>query len=448
MKNPARILLCFAGSRSVYGFVSQICDVKILSLCFFIGIIMSIIDRISEKEVWESFYSHKIEQGNINEKNADDLRFFIDREEYLPVVKKIKDGKKFSSPKKTLINKSKAGKKRTVYTFSREENYVLKLISFLLRGYDYLFAPNLYSFRKDSGVKKAADNILKIKNLNSCYVYKADISDYFNSVDVDILLPELKNVMADDAELFEFVKALLKNPYTEYDGKIIEENKGIMAGVPISAFLANLYLRELDKMFYDKEIPYMRYSDDILVFAKDEEQLTESVKTIKDYLFSRGLKINSDKESIALPHEKWNFLGFSYCEGIIDISEVSFEKLKAKMRRKTRALARWSGKKGLPGEYAAKAFVKRFNAKLYDNPVYSELTWARWFFPVINTSDTLKKIDEYMQYCIRYLATGKRTKSRYDFKYTNIKELGYRSLVNEYYKSKTSDTVCETCSDK
>ena len=99
------------------------------------------------------------------------------------------------------------------------------------------------------------------------------------------------------------------------------------------------------------------------------------------------------------------------------------------------------GKKNLPGEYAARAFVKRFNTKLYDNPVYSELTWTRWFFPVINTDETLKKIDEYMQECIRYLATGKRTKSRYNFRYEDIKNLGYRNLVNEYYKFKNVDNV-------
>ena len=109
------------------------------------------------------------------------------------------------------------------------------------------------------------------------------------------------------------------------------------------------------------------------------------------------------------------------------------------MRRKTHALARWASRKGVPGQAAARAFVKRFNAKLYDNPVYSELTWSRWFFPVINTDRTLAEIDTYMQECIRYLATGKRTKARFNFRYDEIKALGYRSLVNEYYKQKNNE---------
>ena len=401
---------------------------------------MNIIDKLLKKEIWDAFLAHKIGQGNISEKDIEDLRSFIDCEEYLPVVNKIKNSEGFSFPQKTLINKSKAGRKRAVYTFGREENYILKLISYLLRDYDYLFSPNLYSFRRESGVKKATEDVLKIRDLDKRYVYKADISDYFNSVDIDILLPELKEALSDDTKLYMFFEALLKNPYAVYDGDVIEERKGIMAGVPVSAFLANFYLRELDGYFFQKNIPYIRYSDDILVFAKDKAELDESVSVIKNFLSEKHLNINPDKETVTAPGKKWTFLGFSYHNGTIDISDVSFEKLKAKMRRKAKSLSRWAGKKNLPGEYAAKAFVKRFNTKLYDNPVYSELTWTRWFFPVINTDETLKKIDEYMQDCIRYLATGKRTKSRYDFRYEDVKSLGYRNLVNEYYKFKEIQT--------
>jgi hypothetical protein len=45
-------------------------------------------------------------------------------------------------------------------------------------------------------------------------------------------------------------------------------------------------------------------------------------------------------------------------------------------------------------------------------------------------------LDHYMQECIRYIATEKRTKKRYSFIYDTIKGIGYRSLVHEYYKLK------------
>lgn len=395
---------------------------------------MDIINRLKSLDEWHRYLTYKIEQGNLTEKDIAQLSDFIENKEYCKTVECIQNGGLFSAPKKTLVAKSHNSKKRAVYTFNREENFVLKLITFMLRDYDDIFAPNLYSFRKERGVKRATNDLRKIRNLQEHYVYKVDISDYFNSVDIELLKPQLLKVFEGDKALCEFLIRLLESPYVEYGGNIVEENKGIMAGVPTSTFLANLYLRELDFYFYNRNIPYMRYSDDIIVFAKTMEELEQYIDVIKTELSRYHLKINESKEGIFLPKQEWTFLGFSYNCSVIDISQASFQKLKAKMRRKTRALSRWADKKGVPREMAARAFIKRFNSKLYDNPVYSELTWTRWFFPVINTDKTLKEIDSYMLECIRYLATGKRNKSKYDFRYEDIKKLGYRSLVNEYYK--------------
>ncbi len=395
---------------------------------------MSMLDYLEDHGRWEHFYNYKVQQGNTSERDLQELCSFIESREYLPVVRRIKHGESFAPPVKKLVNKSGAGRKRAVYTFSREENYVLKLTAFLLRDYDSIFAPNLYSFRKDRGVKAAIREVLKIKGLSGLYTYKADISDYFNSVNAELLLPELRRVLAEDEPMYRFLSGLLLCPYACFEGKIVKEQKGIMAGVPISGFLANLYLRSMDFFFHKQNIPYLRYSDDIIVFAKTREELCEYTEHIGKILSERGLKINREKEIITAPGESWSFLGFSYGKGIIDVCPVSLEKLKAKMRRKTRALSRWASRKGVSRERAARTFVRRLNTKLYDNPVYNELTWARWFFPVINTDAALKKIDAYAQECVRYLATGRRTKSKYNFRYEDIKALGYRSLVNEYYK--------------
>ncbi len=397
---------------------------------------MDMLNRLALLSEWESYYKYKIEKGSLSGKEAEDLRSFIDKEEYLPVVKRLLRGEELTPPEKTLINKHKAGKKRIVYTFPREENYVLKLLTFLLREYDDVFSPNLYSFRKERGVKLATRNILRIRNLPKCYVYKVDISDYFNSVDVELLIPKISMILQDDKGLLDFFCRVLRSPYVRFQGEIIEEKKGIMAGVPISTFFANVYLRELDFYFCERNIPYMRYSDDIIVFGESEERVLEYSKYIKGFLREHGLKVNPDKEIFTKPSEEWTFLGFSYHDGVIDISKVSKDKLKAKIRRKARALERWARRKGLSSELAARALVKRFNAKLYENPIHNELTWSRWFFPVINTDKSLREIDRYMEDTIRFLATGKRTKSRFNLRYEDMKALGFRSLVNEYHKHK------------
>ena len=46
----------------------------------------------------------------------------------------------------------------------------------------------------------------------------------------------------------------------------------------------------------------------------------------------------------------------------------------------------------------------------------------------------LKEIDAYMQDCVRYVATGSRTKSRFNFTYDQMKELGLETFVNRWFR--------------
>ena len=105
------------------------------------------------------------------------------------------------------------------------------------------------------------------------------------------------------------------------------------------------------------------------------------------------------------------------------------------MRRKRDSLARWHKRNGIDGEKAAKAFIRIFNRKLLESPRDNELSWSSWFFPVISTSKSLHEIDLYMQDCLRYLISGTHTKSRFNVRYSDLKALGMRSLVNEFWRN-------------
>lgn len=399
---------------------------------------MSVIDKLSSHEIWISFLDEKMLSKNMDKGQIEDLDTFIHNREYLGIIDRIRNKESFLPPVKKIVSKQYSSKKRIVYSFSREENYVLKLLTFLLiRQYDHIFAKNLYSFRAKHGVKKAIDYLRGDHHLSSKYVYKVDIHDYFNSVDVNILLPNLREIMKDEMDAYAFIERLLTDSRAVTpNGDIIYEKKGIMAGVPLSSFLANVYLNQLDWYFFNSKIRYARYSDDMIVFANSDLERQNDVAYIHSYLADMHLSVNYEKESFSNPYEQWDFLGVSYHDGIFDISPISAKKLKKKMWRKSRALLRWKNRKQIDNIYAAKAFVKAFNKKLYDNPITSELTWTRWFFPLINTTETISMLDHYMQECIRYIVTEKRTNKRYSFKYDMIKDLGYRSLVHEYYKSK------------
>ena len=329
-----------------------------------------------------------------------------------------------------------SAKVRTVYIYPEPHNTVLKLLThLLLRAYDSLFSAGLYSFRPGRTAKDAIRKLTRVPGIRSMHAYKVDISNYFNSIPVEAFIPKLREAVGNDPKLCAFLTRLLEEPYVLANGQPVAEQKGIMAGTPLSAFYANLYLRELDARFAEAHIPYARYSDDIIVFAPSEAEAHEHAAYIRNHLAASGLAVNPAKESFFAPEEGWVFLGFSYRQGTIDIAPATLAKLKAKMRRKARALVRWRKRNDEEPERAARAFIRVFNRKLLDPPREgNELSWKSWFFPVINTTATLHEIDLYAQDCIRYVLTGTRTKARFNVRYEDLKRLGYRNLVHAYYE--------------
>ncbi len=430
---------------------------------------MSLLDLLSRPQVWETFYDYKTSLACPKDIERQ-MRGFLDAQRYLPVcdlIQNISILQEFPLPRKSIISKQSTQKKRTVYTYPDAENMVLKLLTFLLlRTYDNLFCDNLYSFRPGKSAKDAIRSLRQIPNLYQKYSYKVDVSNYFNSIPVERLLPELETVLKDDPRLFTFLKTLLTEPYVIDGGKpchnvshgrkkapvtdalmeeadrdeidmeealIIKEQKGIMAGTPLASFYANLYLRDMDQFFFDQGIPYARYSDDVIVFGDTMEEVQKHAETIRSFLAAKGLSINPKKEEYRTPEEGFVFLGFSLRERVIDVSPVSVKKIKQKMRRKTRALQRWQHRNDLSGEKAAKAFIRVFHRKLLESSAENDLSWSFWYFPTINTDESLRIIDLYAQECLRTLLTGRHTKARFDARYADLKSLGYQTLVHAYH---------------
>ena len=210
-----------------------------------------------------------------------------------------------------------------------------------------------------------------------------------------------------------------------------------MAGTPISAFLANYYIREIDSYFWNQKLVYCRYADDIIIFCNSKEDIFKYKKILTEFLNKYKLEVNSSKEYFFNPNDKWEFLGFSFDGKTIDLSEHSVQKIKGKIRRSSKGIRRWMVKNDADYKIALKAMNRKFNRKFYgkDN---SELSWQYWFFPTINTDSSLKIIDNYMQEQLRFIVTGKHNKRNYKIvPYSTLKQCNYRPLVYEYYKNKS-----------
>ena len=207
-----------------------------------------------------------------------------------------------------------------------------------------------------------------------------------------------------------------------------------MAGLPVAPFLANLYLSQVDHHFVAQSRPYARYSDDIIIFAETEAEVVRCREELGELLSRHGLEVNPDKENLSAPGEAWEFLGIAYRHGEIDLSGATKAKLKGKIRRKARALRRWMLRKQAEPERAMRAMIRAFTRKFFETGrSSSDLTWARWFFPLLTTDKGLGEMDAYLQDYIRYIPTGRHCRGNYRVRYSDLKRLGYRSLVHEFW---------------
>ncbi|MBR5520009.1 MAG: hypothetical protein IKU55_04760, partial [Clostridia bacterium] len=254
---------------------------------------MQFLSKLSDPACWDAFFAYKVGGGHMPKAEQAELEAFIAERGYLPVCEAIVRGTAFALPRKSVISKQSSNKKRIVYTYPTAENYVLKLLGHLLqRRYDGLFARNLYSFRPAHGAREAVQMLTRTRGIGEKWAYKVDISNYFNSIPIDRLLPRLKSALSDAPETCAFLAALLTQPLVLDGAKTVSEQKGIMAGTPISPFLANLYLADLDRAFADEKILYARYSDDIILFADSETERDALIARLHTELAAEGLAIN------------------------------------------------------------------------------------------------------------------------------------------------------------
>ena len=396
---------------------------------------MSVLQAISQKEKWEEFLAYKIERQHLSQKEQKIIEEYIEKEKYIEVARQIEAG---TFPNeyalKKFVNKSGTKKKRVVYSFSDDTNIALKFIAYHMYVYDEVFAKNCYAFRRNHGVKQALGRLMSHRKFSHMYCYKVDIQDYFNSIDVELLLEKMKFILESDPVLYGVFQRILQEKRVLYEKRVIVEEHGAMAGIPIAPFFANMYLQSVDKLFYEKKVEYFRYSDDVLIFANTKEQLEEYKILFSEQLSVHKLTVNPAKVSENTPGEAIEFLGFAYWQGHLDLSENTKTKIKGKIKRKAEALRRWQRQKELTEEKAAIGFINAMNKKFFGYKDEDDFTWERWFFPNLTVIDGLREIDHYMQEYIRYCVTGRHYKGNFRITYKQMKDWGYRNLVHEYYE--------------
>lgn len=122
---------------------------------------------------------------------------------------------------------------------------------------------------------------------------KLDIKNFFNSIDIDLLIDDIIEALDIDYIFYEQVKSIVKS---------CTYRSMLPLGFTISPLLTEIYMKKFDKEILELlnkyEIIYTRYADDIMLSSIktiDEETQKYIITEIEKLLADRKLKINVTK---------------------------------------------------------------------------------------------------------------------------------------------------------
>jgi Reverse transcriptase (RNA-dependent DNA polymerase) len=167
------------------------------------------------------------------------------------------------------------GKRRTLYVSPWEERIVdLMLYRSLNRRLHHWFSPNAYAYR-DAGysLDRCQSHVASVirRAPGPLYVVKRDIADYFGSVNHQLLLAHMAELVDPRDYLFELLAQRVRFPY-EREGILYTAQTGIPFGAAIACLFANIYLTSLDRRIESiAGVSYFRYADDILILSPHPE---------------------------------------------------------------------------------------------------------------------------------------------------------------------------------
>ncbi len=209
------------------------------------------------------------------------------------------------------------------------------IVNILEPIFEKSFIYDSYANRKNKGTLKAIQRFDCFKrkvsknNTRVCFILKADIEHYFETVDHNILIGTLKRKIKDNKVIW-LIKQILNNFNTKIKGK------GMPLGNLTSQFLANVYLNELDYFIKHKLKAkyYIRYVDDFVLFNNSCSVLKNYKRQINLFLKERlNLELHQDKSKIKKLSSGISFLGFRIFYYHKLLKKVNINRMKNKINK-------------------------------------------------------------------------------------------------------------------
>ena len=180
------------------------------------------------------------------------------------------------------------------------------------------------------------------------YVLKCDIRKYFPSIDHEILKAKLRRRIK-CLRTLSLIDLIIDSSHSEGvadlhfpdDGLFtpFERKKGIPIGNLTSQVFANYYLNALDHLITEKtpRFGYVRYMDDMAVFANTKGELREALSAMRQFLYGERLRLKDEKCMVYSTMNGVNFLGYRIFPEHRRLRNASVVRYRRKLKRLVRS---------------------------------------------------------------------------------------------------------------
>jgi len=199
------------------------------------------------------------------------------------------------------------------------------------------FRPCSYGFRPGRSAHMAVEAVREHVRSGKRYVIDADLKSYFDTIDHEKLIKEIREEIV-DGSLLRLVEEFLKSGVMD-NGIYHETQVGAPQGGVVSPLFGNIYLHPLDVLMEERGHSMVRYADDFVIFHKSRKGAERVLKSVTRFLEKEyNLTIHPDKTRIVdTDVESFTFLGFVFYPGNgITISKDKKKTFKNKVKELTK----------------------------------------------------------------------------------------------------------------